>query len=230
MARAPAKRNLGRKNAALGRDPIGGPQIVGRGTSIQDFPANQSIFVLGEPCDALYHLQTGLAKVSFTSASGQEAVVAILLPGDFFGEGCVVGNVSRVATVTTMTECTVERIDAAEAERALRDDPTFLKKFMAFLVRRNRQYIRDLRDHHFHSIEKRLARTLLRLAKTNNNESAVALTRLSQEMLASMIGAERPRVNFFMNKFRRLGMIEYTGSSDDKLIVHPSLADILAAD
>ena len=79
-------------------------------------------------------------------------------------------NVPRVATVTTMTECTVERIDAAEAERALRNDPTFLKKFMAFLVRRNRQYIRDLRDHHFHSIEKRLARTLLRLAKTNYNE------------------------------------------------------------
>jgi CRP-like cAMP-binding protein len=206
------------------------PQFVGRGTSVAEFAANQSIFVQGEPCDALYYLRTGIAKVSVSSASGQEAVVVILVPGDFFGEGCVLENAPRVATVTAMTECTVERIDAAEAKRRLSNDPTFLNKFMDFLVRRNRQYIRDLRDHHFHSIEKRLARTLLRLAKSDNNESAIALTRLSQELLASMIGAERPRVNFFMNKFRRLGMIEYTGNSDDKLIVHPSLADILSAD
>lgn len=207
------------------------PQIVGRGTSLAIFPADQTIFADGDPSDALYLLQTGIAKVSVTSASGQEAVLLILAPGEFFGEGCMLENGSRVATVTTMTECTVERIDAAVAKVRLHNDPTFLKNFIDFLVRRNRQYLRDLRDHHFHSIEKRLARTLLRLAKkTNNNEPAVALTRLSQEMLASMIGAERARVNFFMNKFRRLGMIEYTGNSDDKLIVHPSLADILSAD
>jgi CRP/FNR family transcriptional regulator, cyclic AMP receptor protein len=230
MARALARTNLSRTDSALVGSPMAMPQIDGRGASIANFAALQSIFVQGEPCDALYYLCTGIAKVLVTSKSGQEAVVVILAPGDFFGEGCMLENVPRVATVTTMTECTVERIDAGEAKRRLHNDPTFLKKFMAFLVRRNRQYIRDLRDQHFHSIEKRLARTLLRLAKTNNNESAVALARLSQETLASMIGAERARVNFFMNKFRRLGMIEYTGNSDDKLIVHPSLRDILSAD
>jgi CRP-like cAMP-binding protein len=139
-------------------------------------------------------------------------------------------NAPRVATVTTMTECTIERIETAETKRRLRNDPTFLNKFMDFLVRRNRRYIRDVRDQHFQSAEKRLARTLLQLAKGHDNESDAALPRLSQEMLANMIGSTRSRVNFFMNKFRRLGMIGYTGNLDDKLIVHRSLTDVLSDD
>lgn len=230
MVRAPAKKNLLRKNRARIGGPGATPQLVGCGTSIAKLPANQSIFVQDEPCDALYCLWAGTAKISVTSKSGQEAVVVILVPGDFFGEGCLLENAPRVATATTMTECKIERIETADARRRLRNDPTFLEKFMDFLVRRNRRYIRDLRDHHFHSTEKRLARTLLRLAKGGNNESTAALTRLNQETLASMIGSTRSHVNFFMNKFRRLGMIEYTGNLEDRLIVHPSLADILSSD
>jgi len=231
MIRAPAKKNLLRKNRARIGDPRRvTPQLVGSGTSIAKFAANQSIFVQGEPCDALYYLRTGIAKVSVTSKSGREAVIVILVKDDFFGEGCMLENAPRVATVTTMTECTIERIETAETKRRLRNDPTFLNKFMDFLVRRNRRYIRDVRDQHFQSAEKRLARTLLQLAKGHDNESDAALPRLSQEMLANMIGSTRSRVNFFMNKFRRLGMIGYTGNLDDKLIVNRSLADILSDD
>jgi CRP/FNR family transcriptional regulator, cyclic AMP receptor protein len=230
MIRAPAKKNLLRKNRARIAGPKATPQLVGNGTSVAKFPANQSVFVQGEPCDALYYLWAGTAKISVTSKSGQEAVVLVLVPGDFFGEGCMLENAPRVATTTTMTDCTIERIETAEAKRRLRNDPAFLNKFIDFLVRRNRRYIRDLRDHHFHSTEKRLARTLLRLAKGRNNGSAAALTRLNQETLASMIGSTRSRVNFFMNKFRRLGMIAYTGNLEDRMIVHHSLADVLSTD
>jgi CRP/FNR family transcriptional regulator, cyclic AMP receptor protein len=225
MVRAPAK--MKRKKPSFGRTSMAVSRIVGGGTSIAKFPANQSIFVQGEPCDALYYLRAGIAKVSVTSKSGREAVIVILVPGDFFGEGCILDNAPRVATVTTLTESTTERIEIAEAKRRLHNDPPFLNKFMDFLVRRNRRYLRDVRDQHFHSAEKRLARTLLQFAKGHND---AALPRLSQEMLANMIGSTRSRVNFFMNKFRRLGMIGYTGNLDDKLIVHHSLADILSDD
>jgi CRP/FNR family cyclic AMP-dependent transcriptional regulator len=231
MVRAPAKINLKRKKPSFSRTSMAVPRIVGSGTSIAKFPANQSIFVQGEPCDALYYLRAGIAKVSVTSKSGREAVIVILVPGDFFGEGCILDNAPRVATVTTLTESTTERIEITEAKRRLHNDPPFLNKFMDFLVRRNRRYLRDVRDQHFHSAEKRLARTLLQLTKGYNNKSeAAALPRLSQEMLANMIGSTRSRVNFFMNKFRRLSMIEYTGNLDDKLIVHHSLADIPSDD
>jgi CRP/FNR family transcriptional regulator, cyclic AMP receptor protein len=230
MVRAPAKKSLLGKNRARIGSPKATPQPADSGASIAKLPANQSIFVQGEPCDALYYLRAGIAKVSVMSKAGREAVIVILVPGDFFGEGCLLDDAPRVATVTTLTECTTERIETAEAKRKLHNDPTFLEKFMDFLVRRNRRYLRDVRDQHFHSAEKRLARTLLQFAKGHNNESDAALPRLSQEMLANMIGSTRSRVNFFMNKFRRHGMIEYTGNLDNKLIVHHSLADILAND
>jgi|SRR5579862_1371722 len=224
-----AKKRAEQKKSALSDRIVVSPRTGGKGTSIARVAADQTIFVQGEPCDALYYLKTGVAKVTVTSESGQEAVLAIIVSGDFFGEGCMLDNSLRVATVTAMTECTIERIETAETRRRIRNDPAFLKKFVDFLVRRNRRYLRNVRDHHFHSTEKRLARTLLLLAKADNNDSA-ALARLRQETLASMIGATRSRVNFFMNKFRRLGMIEYTGNPDDKLVVHRSLADILSAD
>jgi CRP-like cAMP-binding protein len=192
MVRAPAKKDFLGKNRARIGSPKATPQPAdSSGASIAKLPANQSIFVQGEPCDALYYLRAGIAKVSVKSKAGREAVIVILVPGDFFGEGCILENAPRVATVTTMTECTIERIEAAEAKRRLRNDPTFLNKFIDFLVRRNRRYLRDVRDQHFHSAEKRLARTLLQLAKGHNNESDAALTRLSQEMLANMIGSTR---------------------------------------
>ncbi len=134
----------------------------------------------------------------------------------------------RIATVTAMTECTVDRLDPAEVRRRLGSDPAFSKTFLEFLVERNRGYLADLCDHHFHSIEKRLARALLRMAKSDvNGKLKVEMPRLSQETLAGMIGTTRPRVNMFLNKFRRLGMIEYSGKYADKFVVHKSLAAIL---
>ncbi len=229
MARALAEGNLRRKNTALTEDAIPSIGIIGAGASIATIPPDQTIFVQGDPCDALYYLRAGTAKVHVLSKSGEEAVLLILVPGDFFGEGCMLNDARRVATATTMTECTVERIEVSETWRRLRNDPAFAKMFMDFLVTRNRQYFAAVGDHHFHSTEERLARTLLRLARTDGNgELTATLPRLSQETLAEMIGTTRTRVNFFMNKFRRLGMIEYSGKFDGKFVVHHALSAIFS--
>ena len=134
----------------------------------------------------------------------------ILGPGEFFGEGAMLDNARRVATVTTMTECILERIEVAETWRRLREDPAFAKMFMNFLLLRNRRALVDLTDLHFHSTEKRLARMLLRLPRTDTKGlRRMAEPRLSQATLADMIGTTRSRVSFFMNKFRRQGLIAY---------------------
>ncbi len=231
MARALAKRNLKRKHVALARDAILFPSIVGVGVATATIPPGQNIFVQGEPCDALYYLHAGTAKIHVLSKSGQEAVLLILGPGDFFGDGAMLENARRAATVTTMTECTVERIDVSETWRRLRNGPAFAKAFMDFLVTRNRRYLAAVSDYHFHSTEQRLARTLFRLAKADlNGELTVTLPRLSQETLADMVGTTRTRVNFFMNKFRRHGMIEYSGKFGGKFVVRRSLSAVFSRD
>jgi CRP/FNR family cyclic AMP-dependent transcriptional regulator len=220
MARTSAKGNLTRKSTAPARDPV---PLLGPFT-VHIHP-NQIIFAQGEPCDAVFYLHTGTAKVHVLSKSGQDAVIMILGPGDFFGEGSLLDNAARAATVTTITECTIERIEVAEARRRLCTDPTFSKMFLDFLVTRNRRYLMDLSDLHFHSTEKRLARALLRLAKADTNgELQVAEPRLSQEMLADMIGTTRSRVNLLMNKFRRQGFIAYDRRG--RLSVHHSLHQV----
>ena len=226
-----AEGNSRRKKAAPRSGTTPSRRIVGAGASSATIPPGQNIFVQGAPCDALYYLHAGTAKVHVLSKSGREAVLLILVPGDFFGEGCMLNDARRVATVTTMSECTVERIEVSETWRRLRNDPAFANMFMDFLVTRNRQYFVAVSGHHFHSTEERLAQTLLRLAKTDGNDELTAtLPRLSQETLAEMIGTTRTRVNFFMNKFRRLGMIEYFGKTDGKFVVHRSLSAIFSGD
>lgn len=231
MARKPKKSNpTGRKpaaNAAASSLPV----TIRLRLSISDIPAGEIVFVQGDPCDDLFYIHSGIAKVYVVSKSGREAVIITLGAGDFFGEGALLDTARRVATVSTITPCTVERVDVAEAWQRIRTDQNFAKKFMDFLVTRNRRYFIDLSDHHFHSTEQRLARTLLRLAEGLSGESREALSpRISQETLADMIGTTRSRVNFFMNKFRRLGMIEYRSGTKSNFVVHRSLADVLTSE
>jgi CRP-like cAMP-binding protein len=192
---------------------------------------DQTIFRQGEPCDALFYMRTGAAKVHVLSQSGREAVILLIGPGDFFGEGCMLDEAQRVCSVTTMAECTIERIESADVWRRLREDPGFAKMLMDFLVTRNRRYLADLSEHHFYSTEQRLARTLLRLPNLDGgNGQAGKPPRISQEMLAEMVGTTRSRVNFFMNKFRRLGMIDYDNKAAGHLVVHRSLAAVARRD
>jgi CRP/FNR family cyclic AMP-dependent transcriptional regulator len=184
----------------------------------------------GDACDDVFYIHAGIAKVYVISKSGREAVIITLGAGDFFGEGALLESARRVATVSTITPCTIERIEIAEAWHRIRTDPDFAKRFMDFLVTRNRRYFTDLSDHHFHSTEQRLARTLLRLAGIPGEKREAVSPRISQETLAEMIGTTRSRVNFFMNKFRRLGMIEYRGGARSNFVVHHSLADVLTTE
>jgi CRP/FNR family transcriptional regulator, cyclic AMP receptor protein len=207
------------------------PAPVKLRSSVGDIPAGQIVFVQGDPCDDLFYIHAGIAKVYVVSSSGREAVIITLGAGDFFGEGAMLDAAKRVATVSTITSCTIERIEAPEAWKRLRSDDVFAKKFMDFLVSRNRRYFIDLSDHHFHSTEQRLARTLLRLTEGLPGEKREAVSpRISQETLAEMIGTTRSRVNFFMNKFRRLGMIEYRGGARSNFVVHRSLAEVLTSE
>lgn len=197
--------------------------------AIAHIAPDQTIFRQGEPCDAVFYLRAGAAKVHVLSKSGREAVIIILGPGEFFGEGAMLDDTPRICSVTAITPCTVERIESAEAWRRLREDADFARIFMDFVITRSRRYLVDLSGHHFYSTEKRLARALLRLPKVGDAHGT-RLPRISQETLAEMIGTNRSRVNYFMNKFRRLGMIDYRGRMGDKLTVRPSLAAILRED
>jgi CRP/FNR family cyclic AMP-dependent transcriptional regulator len=200
-------------------------------SSVSDIPAGEIVFVQGDPCDDVFYIHSGIAKVYVVSKSGREAVIVTLGAGDFFGEGALLESARRVATVSTITPCKIERIDVAGAWNRIRSDDAFARKFMDFLVTRNRRYFIDLSDHHFHSTEQRLARALLRLAGGLPDEKPEAVSpRISQETLADMIGTTRSRVNFFMTKFRRLGMIEYRGRAKSNFVVHRSLADILTSE
>jgi CRP/FNR family transcriptional regulator, cyclic AMP receptor protein len=199
-------------------------------SSVSDVAAGQVVFMQGDACDDVFYIHAGIAKVYVISKSGREAVIITLGAGDFFGEGALLESALRVATVSTITPCTIERIEIAEAWHRIRTDQDFAKKFMDFLVTRNRRYFIDLSDHHFHSTEQRLARTLLRLAGIPGEKREAVSPRISQETLAEMIGTTRSRVNFFMNKFRRLGMIEYRGGAKSNFVVHHSLADVLTTE
>lgn len=200
---------------------------TGDGRTNEIFRADDVIFHQGDAANAVYYLQSGKAKMTTTARSGKEAVIAILESGDFFGEGCLIGQTQRIATVTAMTDCAVLRMDKAAMIRELHNEPAFSELFIAYLLNRNSRVEEDFIDQLFNSSEKRLARTLLLLAnfgKDGKHEPVV--TKISQEMLAEMVGTTRSRVSFFMNKFRRLGFIEYNGG----LHVHTSLLNMVLRD
>lgn len=176
------------------------------------YPKGRVVFSQGQPSDAVLYIQKGGIKVSVLSRTGKEAVVAMLGPGDFFGEGALTGQSIRIGTATATTLTTVLTIEKAAMLQLLRDEPTFAERFIAFMLARNLRIEADLVDHLFNSSEKRLARALLLLARYGDQTGPEQrIPKISQETLAEIVGTTRSRVNFFMNKFRDLGFIEYNG-------------------
>ena len=171
------------------------------------------LFTQGDPASSVLYVETGAVRLSVLSHTGKEAVVAVLEAGHFFGEGCLAGQSQRMATATAMVPSTVLTIEKPEMVRQLHTKPAFADRFLSHMLTRNIRIEEDLIDQLFNSSEKRLARTLLLLARYGEPEgSHRALPKVSQELLAEMIGTTRSRVNFFMNKFRKLGFIDYNGA------------------
>jgi CRP-like cAMP-binding protein len=186
-----------------------------------------TIFAQGDPCTSVHYIHTGAVKLSVLSRTGKEAVVAMLGPGDFFGEGCLAGQPIRIATATAMATSRVLVVRKDAMIRLLHREHAFSDRFIAHMLARNIRIEEDLVDHLFNSSEKRLARTLLLVARYGKRDTpARVLPRLSQEVLAEMIGTTRSRVNFFMNKFRKLGFIEYNGG----LKINSSLLSVVLHD
>jgi CRP/FNR family cyclic AMP-dependent transcriptional regulator len=193
---------------------------VGTGKTILKFEKNQHVFEQGDVADSVFYLQKGQVKLTVVSEQGKEAVVGILEPGQFFGEGCLNGHPLRIATTTAMEESVITSITKEAMIATLRTEPKFSELFMAYLLTRNSRIEEDLIDQLFNSSEKRLARLLLLLAHFGEEgRSQSILLNISQETLAEMIGTTRSRVSAFMNKFRKLGLISYNG----KIEVHNSL-------
>ena len=200
----------------------------GVGRAIVEVPKKKNLFSQGDPGDSVYYIQKGRAKLSVVSGTGKEATVAVLGPGNFIGEDCVAGLRSfRLSSAVAMTHCTVLKIERKEMMRVIHEEQAFSDVFVAYLVARNTRIQEDLIDQLFNSSEKRLARALLLLAnfgKEGKHEEVI--TKINQEMLAEMIGTTRSRVTFFLNRFRKLGFIEYNGSMQ----VHNSLLNIILHD
>jgi CRP/FNR family transcriptional regulator, cyclic AMP receptor protein len=200
---------------------------VGGGKAILQYRKKQIIFAQGEVADSVFYVQKGRVKLTVISRQGKEAVVAILGPRQFFGEGCLNGHPLRIGTTTAMEKCVITSIDKATMLAELHREPEFSEMFMTYLLTRNSRIEADLVDQLFNSSEKRLARLLLLLANFGKDgPPQPVLAPISQEILAEMIGTTRSRVSFFMNKFRRLGLIDYNG----KIEVHNSLLNAVLHD
>jgi CRP-like cAMP-binding protein len=204
---------------------------IGEGRKAMLFPKKQTIFAQGDPADAVFYLQTGKVKLAVVSKTGKEATIGILSDESFFGEGSLAGQTLRMGTATAMTECSVLRIEKEAMMQALHREHAFSDVFVSYLLARNIRYEEDLVDQLFNSSEKRLARVLLMLAhfgKEGVPETVVP--KISQETLAEMVGTTRSRVSFFMNRFRKLGFIQYSGGVEGGLQVHSSLLNVVLHD
>ena len=200
---------------------------VGSGKTTLTCPKNRILFSQGDAADAVFYIQTGQIKLTVISTQGKEAIVALLEPGAFFGEGCLAGQLVCMGTAAAAETSTVVRIDKQAMIRVLHDEPTFSELFLAYLLSRSIRIQEDLVDQLFNSSEKRLARVLLLMAHFGKEGKADAIIRkISQDMLAEMIGTTRSRVSFFMNKFRKLGFLNYNGS----VHVHSSLLNVVLHD
>jgi CRP/FNR family transcriptional regulator, cyclic AMP receptor protein len=206
-------------------DPKAFLATVGRGHTVSDLRKGQVVFLQSAVADAVFYIQKGKIKIVVASEHGKEAVVGILGPAEFFGEGCLIGQPLRLATAKAMTESQVVRVSKAEMVRVIHTEPSFAELFMTYLLTRNSRVEEDLVDQLFNSSEKRLARTLLLLANIGKAGGPQAITTpISQETLAEIIGTTRSRVSVFMNKFRKLGFIDY---KNGHLEVHSSLLSVL---
>ena len=187
----------------------------------------QRIFSQGDQSDTVMYLQAGVVKIAVTSPSGKEAIIALLQPGDFFGEGCIAGQALRVASATAMESVSILEIEKQEMIRMIHEEAAFSDRFIAHMLKRNVRVEEDLVDQLFNSSEKRLARTLLLIARYGNEEKSEKIAaKVSQETLAEMVGTTRSRVSYFMNKFRKLGFIKYNGG----LHVNDSLLRVILQD
>jgi CRP/FNR family transcriptional regulator, cyclic AMP receptor protein len=210
-------------------DPTTFLSTIDGGRTITEFSRKQTIFVQGDSSDAVFYIRIGKVRLTVVSKTGKEATIGILNAGDFFGEGCLTGQPLRLASATAMTDCSVMRIDKKSMMQVIHRERAFSDMFVAYLLTRNIRYEEDLVDQLFNSSEKRLARMLLLLARFGKDgKPEVAIPKISQETLAEMVGTTRSRVNFFMNRFRKLGFIDYHGG--DGLRVHSSLLNIVLHD
>jgi CRP/FNR family transcriptional regulator, cyclic AMP receptor protein len=216
---------------ARSRTPLFSPQLfltqAGQGKSRLQLLKKQTLFSQGEAAEAVFYIHAGKVKLTVVSQQGKEAVIAILEQGAFFGESCLAGQGTRTATATVVEDGSVVRIDKDTMVRVMHDQPAFAELFMTYLLSHSMRIEGDLVDHLFNSSEKRLARVLLLLAhfgKEGKPETVIA--KISQETLAEMIGTTRSRVSFFMNKFRKLGFIDYNG----EMHVHSSLLNVVLHD
>lgn len=199
----------------------------GIATTRHTFGPRATIFAQGDPATSVLFVESGTVRLSVVSHAGKEAVVAVLEGGHFFGEGCLTSQVQRMASATAMTSSAIVSVDRPEMVRQLHTRPAFADLFLTHMLTRNIRIEEDLIDQLFNSTEKRLARTLLLLARFGEPDvDHRALPKVSQELLAEMVGTTRSRINFFMNKFRRLGFIEYNGA----LKIHNSLLTVVLRD
>ena len=209
-------------------DPHAFLATIGEGREIVPFEKQQTIFAQGDAADAVFYIQSGKVKLTVVSHDGKEATIGILGEKNFFGEGCLAGQPLRMAAATAMTDCDLLRIEKKAMVQALHREHAFSDLFVAYLLTRNIRYEEDLVDQLFNSSEKRLARILLLLAhfgKDGKPESVIP--KISQETLAEMVGTTRSRVSFFMNRFRKLGFVDY---GDGGMQVHSSLLNIVLHD
>ena len=215
------------KSARNEFDPQAFLAKVGDGKTVLTFHKNQTVFSQGDAADTVFYIQKGRVKVVVLSEQGKEAVVGIFEPGQFFGEGCLNGQPLRISTTTALEDCVITAIAKTAMLAALHDEPKFSELFMSYLLTRNSRIEEDLIDQLFNSSEKRLARLLLLLANFGKDGSPQPIkVHVSQETLAEMIGTTRSRVSFFMNKFRKLGLISYNGQIE----VHNSLLNAVLHD
>jgi CRP/FNR family transcriptional regulator, cyclic AMP receptor protein len=225
---AAGTRNSLRRREPVAFDPAAFLERAGVGRTLVDLKRNQVLFSQGDAADAVFYIKKGTVKLTVVSQRGKEAAVALLETGNFVGESCIAAAERvRLVTATALARCQLMRIERDEMIRVVREEHAFADVFVAFLLERNVRIQADLVDQLFNSSEKRLARVLLLLAhfgKEGKPESVIP--KISQEVLAEMIGTTRSRVNFFMNRFRKLGFIEYNG----KLEVHSSLLNVILHD
>jgi CRP/FNR family cyclic AMP-dependent transcriptional regulator len=225
---SPVKRSTASKSGGHNSfDPAVFLATSAQGRDIQSFAKREVIFAQGADADAVFYIKKGKVKVSLVSKEGKEAVIALLGPDEFVGEGCLIGQRLRLATASAITACELMRVTKKEIQRVLRHEPEFSQMFISHILARNARVEEDLVDQLFNSTEKRLARLLLLLANFGKDGKAEPIiAKISQETLAEMIGTTRSRVSHFMNKFRQLGFIDYNGH----LEVHNSLVGVLLAD
>jgi CRP-like cAMP-binding protein len=217
---------LAKKNRDF--DPNKFLATIGEGRKVVAFPKKETIFAQGDAADAVFYIQEGKVRLTVVSKTGKEATLGILNEGQFFGEGSLAGQSLRMGSATAMTDCELLRIDKKAMMLALHREHTFSDLFVAYLLARNIRYEEDLVDQLFNSSEKRLARLLLLFAHFGKEGSPeTVIPKISQETLAEMIGTTRSRVSFFMNRFRKLGFLDYGESG---LKVHSSLLNVVLHD